>query len=491
VNTKFHRVILGLATAICFSAAASAGPWAETGDASLRSDILVLASAGVIDNVTMQWPLPWEGILRRLSQAGTLDDQPDYVRSAAARVLARGSGDTDIGHSRFAVTVDGASEPALVRGFDAMGQSVLQGQGSVESMWGSGTAIHLAAGARTVFGSDRQVLMLDNSYVMQRVGPVDIYAGYKTHWWGPGWFSAMSLSTNARPMPQFGISRADTDAFETPLLSWLGPWQMEFFVGLMDGPRVAENTVYTGFRFAFSPLPHLEIGLARTTELCGSGHSCSPLTDYFSISNDNTHVNQTNDQGNIDIRYSGAFASLAYEIYVQLMNEDTNPLQHSATSHLGGASLWMPVLGGTERLTVEYTDSVATYDLWGSGTMSGSAYNNGGYPDGMRYRGRSLGFSLDSDSRLFSVQADYLDNSGRDYALTYHHAEISSGRNTLGNAVTSAPVIINLLEARVGFPLHVADKAIRFDVAGRLQDDRPRPDTGKLASVEASLTVNF
>ncbi len=49
-----------------------------------------------------------------------------------------------------------------------------------------------------------------------------------THWWGPGWISALALSNNARPIPQIGISRIDTSPFKTKWLSWMGPWQAEF-----------------------------------------------------------------------------------------------------------------------------------------------------------------------------------------------------------------------------------------------------------------------
>jgi len=297
-------------------------------------------------------------------------------------------------------------------------------------------------------------------------------------------------------MPQIGISRVRTEAFESPWLSWIGPWQAEFFVGLLDGPRLAENTAYTGFRFAFSPLPHLEIGFARTTELCGKGHTCSPVKDYFKIVNDEKHTNNTNDQGNIDIRYSYAFQDVAFETYVQFMNEDTNPIQHSGSSHLYGASAWMPVTGGTGRLTVEYADTVPTYDLWGSGTMPGFSYNNSGYPDGMRYRGRSLGFSLDSDSRLLSVQASYVRDAGDSYALTFHHAEIADAATTHAgstwrNAVASEPVIVNMMEARAGLPFSFSRQELRLDLAARLADDQPAPHSGWHASAEIKIAADF
>jgi len=57
----------------------SASPWAEVGDNQLRADIELLQSAGVIEDITTQWPLPWSSLLGDLSQAD-LDRQPVYIR---------------------------------------------------------------------------------------------------------------------------------------------------------------------------------------------------------------------------------------------------------------------------------------------------------------------------------------------------------------------------------------------------------------------------
>jgi len=47
----------------------SASPWAEVGDQSkLRADIGLLQSAGVIEDITIQWPLPWESLRGDLSR---------------------------------------------------------------------------------------------------------------------------------------------------------------------------------------------------------------------------------------------------------------------------------------------------------------------------------------------------------------------------------------------------------------------------------------
>ena len=190
----------------------------------------------------------------------------------------------------------------------------------------------------------------------------------------------------------------------------------------------------------------------------------------------------------IDIKYSSIVGQTPFQVYMQLMNEDSNPISHSGTSHLFGTSVWLPLGDDPLRLTAEYTDSVATLDIFSFGdVLHGVAYNNGDYIDGMRYRGRTIGFSLDSDSTLLTLQPNRRDQDDWSYELTLHHAAVSNPNNSQGNVVTTAPVHINMGEARVGFPL----SDMRIELAGRLQDDQPRPYHGFQASIEAAITYNF
>jgi hypothetical protein len=416
-----------------------------------------------------------------------MSGEPDYVRAAAQRVLAVAQAQMRFDELQVSVNLDGTNAPSVVRSFDGLGRETAQGQIVAEYMT-STTAIRIAAGAELHAHTNRVAFMPDGSYVAQKLGGSVVYAGYVTHWWGPGWISALSLSNNARPMPQIGIERDETSAFRTPWLSWLGPWQAEFMVGLLDDSRVATNTIFSGLRFTFNPLPGLEIGLSRTDEMCGTGHVCNPLKYYFEFANNPAHPNHTNDEGLIDLKYSATLGDTPFEFYMQLMNEDSNPISHSVTSHLFGASVWLPMHGSPLRLTAEYTSSVPTLDIFSFGDVThGSAYNNGGYVDGMRYRGRTLGFSLDSDSTLLSVQGAWRDADGRSYEVSFHHAAVSNPNNPLVNVVTTAPVHINMGEARVSFPM----RQFHVDLAGRLQDDQPRPFHGFQTSIEASVSVNL
>jgi len=263
---------------------------------------------------------------------------------------------------------------------------------------------------------------------------------------------------------------------------------MEFVIGWFNDPRIDTNTYWDGFRFTFNPLPGLQIGLARTDQLCGKGHPCKPLATYFDIRNDRLHPSRTNDEGILDVHYTRSIRGIPFEIYAQAMNEDTNPFIHSFSSHLFGASVWVPLGAQNLRLTVEYTDSIATRDIFSFGTVGyGVSYNDGKYPDGLRYRGRALGFSLDSDSRLLTLQASAVDAGDRTFTLSFHRAQVSTPFTGAANPLTPTPVTINIGEARVSVPWSGG----KLDIAARVQDDQLRPDHGFTGAIEAALVIDF
>jgi hypothetical protein len=498
-SVRVLRVLrLGLLCAFLIgldAGAAAASPWAEVGDTSLRSDIEILATARMVDGITSQWPMSWRGLYARLDDNTALTFQPSYVAEAAGRVRTRAIVETRSGFQTFAMA-DLTNQPSVIRDFGALGRQDAQAGLSMQYNMDT-TSFRLNIGMQTTDRYDRQTLMFDGSYIAQLVGNSIVYAGYMPHWWGPGWMSALSLSNNARPFPHVGIMRADTSAFQWPVLRWLGPWQLEAFVGVLDGAtRVNRNVLYNAVRFSINPLPGLEIGVARMDEMCGTGNPCKPLAEWFHFSNHVKFVNgvpivgvnQTNDEGLIDIHYSGHLGRMPFSLYAQEMNEvQSNPLPQSV-SHLYGASIWAPRRDGMLRLTLEWASTIPTYQLFWGHDDHGFAYNNGQYPDGMRYRNRSLGFSLDSDSQLLSLSGDWTSDSGIEYQLMLHHADVSNpfinskdpNVHTTYNAVTTAPVRINMAEARVSFPL----RRMMVDLAVRAQDDQPRPDHGFTAAVE-------
>lgn len=476
-----------LATTLVLALLSSPGhasPWAEAGDNALRADVALLSSAGVLSGVTTQWALPWDGLLGDIANAPQ-GSQSIAVRAAAARVLARGRGETASGFSGT-LSVTATNTPSIIYGFDGLGRG--EGQAQLSLAYASGgTAARISMGAFSTDYTGQSIkFMPDGTFIAQVIGDDTlVYAGWLSHWWGPGWISALTLSNNARPMPQVGVQRISSEASSWPMLEWLGPWRAEFFVGLMDDPRMDRNTVYNALRLAFKPVQELEIAIGRTEQLCGESHTCVPLRDTLHFMNDPANPNFTNAQGQIDILWTPHLLGAPWQFYTSLMNEDSSPFVDSGTTHLFGATVFVPMAQGTPlRLTLEYTDSVPTRHLFSFGNVQhGFSYNNNGYPDGMRYRGRTLGFSLDSDSRLLSLQGAWSSDAGWFYELAIHNAHVSNPNNLRPNVVTAMPVRINMAEARMGIPLGGA----RLDMALRLQDDQPRPARGFDAGLEVAL----
>lgn len=459
----------------------SASPWAEVGDNQLRADIELLQSAGVIEEITIQWPIPWESLRGDLSRAN-LAGQSWAVRAAAQRILARANAGTAPGSSA-SFYLDATNRTSLVYGFDGMGRGDGQTQLSVSEN-GDFFSGRISLGAITNdFGGKPNKIMPDGTYFSLRLGGVRVYAGYLDHWWGPGEITALQLSNNARPMPQVGFERSSTAASSWPVLRWLGPWQFEFFVAKFDGPQIQSNVDYDAAHLTLNPFPGLELGLAKTEEICGQGHPCVPLRDYITNLDFSTHPNNVNGEGSFELKYSHQIGGVPFQVYGQLMNEDYSFFASSGSSHLVGVGAFVPTAGNPVKLTVELSDTTATKKPFSFGNYEyGYTYTDSQFPDGMHYRGRTLGSSLDNDSTLLSLQAGWSDNADRFYELSLHHAIIDD-RYTPVNVVTSAPVIVNMGEARVSLPWN----GWKIDLAGRLQDDQPRPHQGFAASAEIAL----
>jgi len=490
MHIRFFRGAAFALLSFALTLPVSASPWAEVGDNQLRSDIELLQAWGVVDDVTTHWPLPWQSLLSDLSRSD-ISAQPATIRAAVARVLARAQAATAPGVTAWA-SLDAASKPQLVYGFDGMGRGEGQAQLSLEGTAGAFSGrIALGAITQNYRGNNTKV-MPDGSYGSVQLGDALIYLGYMDHWWGPGQISALQLSNNARPVPQVGIERAQTTASSWPVLNWLGPWQAEIMFGYLDGPRIQTDTYYTGARLTIHPFKGFEAAIARTEEFCGQGHACVPIRDYFHFSNNPLSVNSTSDELAFDFKYSDTVAKIPYQIYMQLMNEDYSWFDHSGTSHLFGASVFIPAPESPVKLTVEFTDTISTHHPFSFGdNIYGFSYTNGTFFDGMRYRGRTLGFSLDDDSTLLSLQGSWSDAVGRFYELALHHATIGNSHSIGSNIVSTTPAVVNIGEARVSLPFTLGARTYHLDLDGRLQDDQPRPHKGFAAAVEVALRVPF
>jgi hypothetical protein len=153
--------------------------------------------------------------------------------------------------------------------------------------------------------------------------------------------------------------------------------------------------------------------------------------------------------------------------------------------------------GTSVRFTAEYADTISTQNFFSfNKDFYGQTYWDYKYQDGWQYRGRTLGSSLDTDSRPASFHASWPGADNRTYTLSYYHVSISSPNTPEmdspvaaagANRVSAIPVTINLGEARMHFPF----ERFSIDLAVRLQDDQPRPDRGVAGSGEIALAFRL
>lgn len=474
---------------------ATASPWAEVGDAVLRSDIEVLTQYGLIDGLVTTWPIPWAQISHRLV-VEDVSSLPPHIRRSLRRVRDRMARETAIKRFRFEAIGRVSSEPALVRDFGPSGRREIDARARGEWMTRTmGARLSVGYQSDIDFGSGD--LSFDDSYFALSVANWIVYGGTLDQWWGPGEVSSLILSNNARPFPRVGLMRRNPTAFETPWLSWIGPWQFNAFGGVLDeGRRVISNPLVLGFRVAFSPLPGVEIGATRALMICGGGRPCEfgTFVDAF-IGNDFTG-DPLNDPGNqlegLDLRFSSRLGGQYFTLYGQIIGEAEEFLIYPDLAGLVvGLTLWGGIggEGALWRLTTEYSDSTSYQGaLPLSDARFGVFYNHFIYKNGYRYRRRALGHSLDGDARLFSVVGTLTDLRDWTYRLAYHHAELN--RDSSGpHPVSLSNEDINLFEIGLNVPWRKGSFAIEL----RLQDDEPNtPGTSDfLASIEATWTFRF
>ncbi|MCF6197184.1 MAG: capsule assembly Wzi family protein, partial [Emcibacter sp.] len=442
---------------------------------------------GVISGPVNTWPISWKQITRNLSRSSEMD-LPAYVRLAAMRVKAKIPGEL-----RTSVRVQATNNPAIVRGFAATARNDLDADAIAEYNSDSGTTVHIQGGYRT--GNGKDYAHLDGSYLSQDMGNWSAYIGAFDRWWGPGRESTLILSNNARPMPSVGLRRIEPKAFETKWLSWMGPWQWDMFIARMEKDRFIPNALIAGMRLSFEPVKNFEVGLSRTMQLCGDGRPCGFTAWTKALISVGELENKAGDPGNqlasIDLSYSMALnEETSIKFYAEGAAEDQNVILPFQFSRLIGVSVYGLYRddGAFWRLTVEYTDTADTLAWLFGKRRYNVIYEHTTYQTGYRYKGRSLGHSLDNDSKLISVVGQYTDVNGWEYIVKYYRANINVD-GTGKNSVSLNRKDINIFEASIQGDIGVFN--INFGVRHVNDGIINLGHDSAYTSFSMSLTTNF
>ena len=415
--------------------AAAAEPWAPPGDLRLRHDLQLLNDSGATNLPLTTWPLSWGDIGRGLAEVDQSRLSPS-AQSAYARLNEQLRRDSRRNEFHVRAAASAAIEPRIVRTFENTPREEGELFGGL-SWRGDRFAINLNATlAANPFDTDE--IRPDGSYVGVTLGNWMLSAGWQDRWWGPGRDASLILGSNARPTPGVAMQRNRSTPFETKWLSWIGPWTLTAFMNQLDDERFVNDALLFGMRVTFRPFNSLEIGLSRTAQWCGDDRPCDfgTFTDLL-FGNDNRGVNVDADDepGNqlagIDIRWALP-RSIPIALYMQWIGEDTRRGGPEIGSWMrqAGIEYWGNVRGFEQRTHLEVADTICREGGFGfSDAKPDCAYEHGIYRSGYRYKGRSLGHSMDGDGRSYSLGTTLVEPDGHGWHLSVRYLEL----NRLGN----------------------------------------------------------
>lgn len=469
MSASAFNASLALLCVLLGAATAHADPWLAPGDELLRSDVLRLADEGILRGPVTTWPLSWPDIARDVNgQTGAGLD--DGTAAALMRVQRQARAAANFGFAGTGIRVSGSHEPALLRSFDDTPRE--EGEIELRTGWlGERLAINLEADL-VADADDGRKTRLDGSYLGVNIGNFMFSAGYMDRWWGPGWDGSLILSTNARPIPSFTIERNYTDAFKSPLLSWIGPWRASIAVGEAEDHDVAVPGVrFLAARVNFRPRPWLEFGLTRTAQWCGGGRACG--LDTFArlvLGRDNRGdgVGADDEPGNqmagYDMRLRSPWRRLPLAFYTQWIGEDEAGGLPSKFMGQVGLESWGNSPLGAWRLRGEFSDTTCSFTR--AMPQFECGYRNSLYPQGYSYRGRPIGHSMDNDSRMYSVGAILARDGGDHFSLTVKRVELN--RDGGIHAISAIPVDVDDVElrARRGFRLGQISAGLGYETGG-------------------------
>ena len=400
-------VIVVLASSLLVVERASAGsPWLEPGDAGLRHDLELLVDEGLIDVPLTVWPMSWPQVLQQLERARDVREAGPGVHAALARVerAARSAARTG---GTLAWRAAGSARPTDLRTFESVPREEGEIEGTAEWL-GERFALRLSATA-VADASDGKTVRPDGSYVGMTLGNWMLSAGYLERWWGPGWEGSNILGNNARPFPALAVDRKYTQPFETRWLSWLGPWSVNGYYGVLEGHREdVDHPHFLGLRITAKPFDAVEIGLMRTAQWCGEDQNCDWDTFWNLVTgNDNAGENVDPDEepGNQmagwDLRWGSPFDSGPWALYYHDIGEDESSRRPIFRLRQAGVEIWGQRDSGTSwRAHLEWAET----DPDCGPESTGCAYRGGPYRiEGYSYFERSLGHAMFYGGEMFSA----------------------------------------------------------------------------------------
>lgn len=448
---------------------AKAEPWLDTRDAWLRADIEILANEGIIKTPITTWPLPWAPIIKDL-EAASRNDIDDKILPVFLRVKRKARLETDT-ETYKRLSFKAGNQSKLLRHF---GDERREKAEVSSRLTGVSKSFAWNIEATKAFDPlDGEEEILDHSYLAAIWGNWILSVGAQERWYGPGWDSSLILSNNARPVPAISIQRNYSEPFETPWLSWIGPWSLNAFAGQLESDRYVSHAKLLGMSVTFKPFESLEIGLRRTAQWGGKGRpeSLSSLVD-LAIGRTNCDEIEdgcgdrlnSNEAGNqlagIDFSWRLPTESYMGSIYGQLIGEDEAGYAPSRKFYQLGYSTNFYISDFVVTGYLEYADTE-------NDNGPNVTYEHAIYQTGYRTEGRSIGSSYDNDTQSLALGFLATHKNGDRYKIRFAKVDLNSdGSGT--HSINEIAISFNQIELKYQHPTEYGLLGIELDVKDKL-----------------------
>lgn len=377
----------------------------------------------------------WSGIANDLQlytseaeMTGSISYSLAYVRHELDRAQQK---------TQRQITANAASETPILNSFGELHReqvSISKNMGWMSDSFAAELNINTVLKDDAGFADHSTDVRLDGSYLATLVGNWSIAVGAIEHWWGPAQHNSLILSTNARPSPGVILQRNYSEAFQSPWLSWIGPWQLSAFINQLESERHIPRAKLLGLRVSFKPFNSLEIGLTRTAQWGGKNRR-ENVTTFKNLllgkdNGDNGENIGKDEPGNqlagFDWRWDTKANSTPISFYGQYIGEDEAGGAPAKSILLLGLSSRFTLFNTYHDVAIEAMD---THCNALGDVIKKCAYEHHLYKTGYRYFGRSIGASTDRDTKTLLISGQhYLQESLNLYWSIAHFNRAEAGK---------------------------------------------------------------
>lgn len=263
---------------------------------------------------------------------------------------------------------------------------------------------------------------LNKGYLKIGSGGLELEVGRDANWLGPGYRTAITLSSNAKNFDLVKLSSPEPLAVGW-VKRYLGEVKYALIVSRFDSTvtgGVERQPYFFASKISVKPLETLEIGINLGRQQGGPGVNNS-AGDWIRGLLGGTNNDNSNSVAGLELRLR--IPSLRNtEIYGEFSGEDTAAFWPIVESYVAGMYIPCLTVDGKNDLRFEY--------YLGNAILS----TNSTFPEGYLYKGMNIGPSQGGAAEEFFVRASHWFSVRNNLALEYIHTE----RGNLGRVTVNA-----------------------------------------------------